>query len=125
MVVVALVGGALLLKGSPSMDGSAQINVQVQESSIKEFVVTGAADFTFTPNMMSVKKGDTVKITFKNAGGFHDLVIDEYGVATKKLQAGQEEAISFVANKVGSFEYYCSVGSHRKMGMKGTLTVTE
>ena len=29
----------------------------------------------------------------------------------------------FTADKVGSFEYYCSVGSHRSMGMKGVLKV--
>jgi plastocyanin len=72
---------------------------------------------------MSVKKGDTVKITFKNTGGFHDLKIDEFKVATKQLQGGASEVVTFVADKAGTFEYYCSVGNHRAMGMKGTLTV--
>jgi plastocyanin len=31
--------------------------------------------------------------------------------------------IEFVANKKGKFEYYCSVGEHRAMGMKGNLVV--
>ncbi len=99
-------------------------DIAATDSSIKEFIVTGA-NFSFTPNTISVKKGDTVKITFKNADGFHDLRIDEYGVFTQKIGAGAEEPIQFVADKAGSFEYYCSVGSHRQMGMKGTLNVTE
>jgi plastocyanin len=93
-------------------------------TTVKEFTVTGA-NFSFTPSTMTVKKGDTVKITFVNSGGFHDLKIDEFAVATKKLSAGAQEVVEFVADKAGTFEYYCSVGDHRAMGMKGTLTVTE
>jgi plastocyanin len=102
--------------------GDAQVGVDVGEA--KEFTVTGG-NFEFTPAAMTVKKGDTVRITFKNVEGFHDFVIDEFDVATKQIQGGAEEVVEFVADEAGSFEYYCSVGSHRAMGMKGTLTVTE
>lgn len=89
---------------------------------VKEFTISGGAYF-FNPKVMEVNKGDTVKITLVNSGGFHDLTIDEFNVRTKQLEGGQSEMITFVADKSGSFEYYCSVGSHRAMGMKGTLTV--
>jgi len=89
----------------------------------KEFTVTGK-NFSFAPATMSVKKGDTVKITFVNDSGTHDLVVDGYNARTKVIQGGAQETITFVADKEGSFEYYCSVGQHRQMGMKGTLTVT-
>lgn len=91
-------------------------------STIKEFVVDGQ-NYSFSPSMITVKKGDTVKLTFKNIGGFHDFVIDEFAASTKRINTGQEETIQFVADKTGLFEYYCSVGSHRAMGMKGTLVV--
>jgi nitrosocyanin len=97
---------------------------QPARNKTKEFIVTGG-NFSFTPNTLEVKKGDTVKITFQNKEGFHDWVIDEFQVRTKQINADEEETIQFVADKVGSFEYYCSVGKHRQMGMKGTLTVTE
>lgn len=90
---------------------------------VREFIVEGK-NFSFTPAALSVKKGETVRITLKNTGGFHDLVIDEFNVKTKQIGEG-EETVEFVADKVGDFEYYCSVGAHRAMGMKGTLTVTE
>lgn len=89
---------------------------------VKEFTVSGK-NFSFEPSTIKVQKGDKVKIIFKNSQGFHDWVIDEYGVATKQTQAPAEEVLEFVADKAGSFEYYCSVGSHRAMGMKGTLIV--
>ena len=72
---------------------------------------------------MSVSKGDKVKIIFKNTGGFHDFTIDEFGVRTKRINGGEEDTIEFVADKSGTFEYYCSVGDHRTLGMRGTLTV--
>lgn len=91
-------------------------------SSVKEFTVVGN-NFSFTPSLITVQKGDRVKITFQNFAGFHDFVIDEYGVATKQTKSPNTEVLEFTADKVGSFEYYCSVGSHRAMGMKGILKV--
>ena len=75
--------------------------------------------------MITVKKGDTVSITLKNVGGTHDLKVEGYEVGTQKITDGQEETFTFVADKVGNFEYYCSIGTHRSMGMKGTLIVEE
>ena len=72
---------------------------------------------------MKLRKGDTVKIVFKNSGGMHDWVIDEFSAKTKRIAANQEDTIQFVADKAGTFEYYCSVGNHRQMGMKGNLIV--
>jgi len=92
--------------------------------SAKEFTITGS-NFAFAPEKVTVKKGDTVKITFVNSGGKHDLRIDEFNAKTNVIDGGAQETITFVADKVGSFEYYCSVGSNRTMGMKGMLTVTE
>jgi len=88
----------------------------------KSFTVVGT-DFDFDLKEIKVKKGDKVKIIFKNSAGFHDWKIDEFNSATKKLQAGQEDTIEFIADKAGTFEYYCSVGSHRAKGMKGNLIV--
>ena len=91
---------------------------------VKEFTVIGQP-FSFTPATMTVKKGDTVKLIFKNMQGTHDWRLDEFNAKTNVIQGGQEETITFVADKGGTFEYYCSVGTHRRMGMKGTFTVTE
>lgn len=89
---------------------------------VKEFTIEGK-NFAFVPSSITVNKGDKVKITFKNTEGFHDFVVDEFGAATKQGQAPFNEVIEFTADKAGSFEYYCSVGSHRAMGMFGTLIV--
>ena len=90
---------------------------------LKKFVVTGQ-NFSFEPSMLSVNKGDKVQIIFKNTAGFHDFRIDEFNTSTKRSKAPSEEVIEFVADKAGTFEYYCSVGTHRSMGMKGSLVVS-
>ena len=89
---------------------------------VREFTISGQ-NFSFTPSSITVKKGDKVKITFKSIDGFHDFKIDEYGIATQQLKSPAEEVLEFTADKVGNFEYYCSVGSHRAMGMWGTFEV--
>ncbi len=130
VIVIAVLGGVIFyLQPAPS---SAPINetettttdTTATETSAKEFTVSGT-DFLFEPTTIAVKKGDTVSITFKNLTGFHDFVIDEFKVATKRIKEGTEETVTFLADKAGSFEYYCSVGKHRTMGMKGTIIVTE
>jgi plastocyanin len=89
----------------------------------KKIVVIDSQNFSFSEKEIRVKEGQTVQITLNDKDGFHDLVIDEFGVKTKRLNAGESDTITFVADKKGTFEYYCSVGNHRAMGMKGTLIV--
>jgi len=96
----------------------------VSDQNTKNFTVTGT-NFAFDVTEMRVKKGDTVVVTFVNSEGFHDWVLDEFNVRTSQLQPGEEETITFVADKVGEFEYYCSVGQHRAQGMVGKLIVEE
>ncbi len=97
-------------------------NTQPTEPNKVSFDVKGNS-FSFDPTTIRVKKGDVVTINFTNTEGFHDWVIDEFNARTKQIKAGESESITFVADKIGSFEYYCSVGAHRAMGMVGTLIV--
>lgn len=133
IVLVVLVGGGYYFftqsntqkpakNEEPSEQQITAPTAAMEKGSVSEFTIKGS-NFVFVPNVMKVKKGDTVKITFTNAGGFHDFTLDEFNVKTQQLKDGESETVEFVADKAGSFEYYCSVGQHRQMGMKGTLTV--
>jgi plastocyanin len=81
------------------------------------------SNFEYDIREMRVQQGDKVTVTFRSIDGFHDWVVDEFNAATQKVQTNGETTVSFIANKKGSFEYYCSVGSHRAKGMVGTLIV--
>jgi plastocyanin len=143
ILVIVVVGGYYLMNNNTgvSQSPSPTVSVSVEPSptelpissetvspsptamsQAKEFIVTGTA-FKFSPAEIKVKKGDKVKIIFRNNGGTHDWVLDEFNVRTKQLQTGQTETVEFTADKTGTFEYYCSVGTHRQMGMKGKLIV--
>jgi len=90
---------------------------------VKEITVT-ADEYSFTPASISLKKGEKVKLTFKNTGKFpHNLTIDELSVATKTIAGGSQDVIEFVASEEMDVEFYCSVGSHRVQGMEGSLKV--
>lgn len=106
---------------TPKAEGMPQAPAP-SNNQIKEFTVVGS-NFKFSVGEIRVKKGDTVKIVFKNEQGHHDWQVDEFNAATKAIEAGEQDTVQFVADKVGQFEYYCSVMQHRKMGMKGTLMV--
>lgn len=140
IVVAVLIGGAWLMRSknqpetsaTPEVSASATPTVSVSSSAtplgspvastVKTFSVEGSS-FTFAPAQLTVTKGDTVHIIFKNTGGMHDWVIDEFNARTPRIQSGETAEVQFVADRTGQFEYYCSVGTHRAMGMKGTLTV--
>lgn len=134
VLTAAVIGGVVVNSKLKSQKSKVETqNLQLQEpvvsptpeavsGKVVEVTVEGS-NYKFSPTTIEAKKGDTVKLTFKSAGGIHDLTLDEFGVQTSQLGEGEEEEVEFVADKTGTFEYYCSVGNHRKMGMVGKLVV--
>lgn len=98
---------------TPALEGVVEVTVE-------------ASSFKFSPAEIRVKKGDTVRVTVKNILGVHDWILEGYDeVGTKQLKVNESETVEFVADKAGTFEYYCSVGNHRAQGMVGSLIVEE
>lgn len=96
-------------------------------SSVKEFTMTAYYDdagIWYSLKEIAVKKGDTVRLKVTNTKGMHDVTIDEYGIK-KELPLNEEVTVEFVADKAGTFVYYCSKPNHRDRGQWGTLRVTE
>ena len=106
----------------PALPSANEENMAKPDQILKEFTVKGS-NFAFAPNSLRVAKGDRVRLTFVNENGTHDWKLDEFNAATNIIKGGNSETIEFTADKTGTFEFYCSVGSHRAMGMKGTLIV--
>ena len=82
-----------------------------------------AQNFSYNPKSITVPVNQPVTINFKSIGGTHDFYLDEFNVKSKPVSSGSSETITFTPTKKGTFQYYCNIGNHRKMGMVGTLIV--
>jgi heme/copper-type cytochrome/quinol oxidase subunit 2 len=82
-----------------------------------------AGSFYFKPNEIHVKVGQKVKLVLRSADMMHDFNVAELGIKAPITKSGDTSTVEFVASKAGKYEYYCSVGQHRKMGQVGTLFV--
>lgn len=101
--------------------------VEEVEGEMKTFVFA-AKNYKYTMDLkvnpeIKVKLGDKVRIDLRVNAGLHDWTVDELGAATKRVSTGESTFIEFTADKKGTFSYYCSVGSHRSLGMEGTIIV--
>ena len=73
-----------------------------------------------------VEKGNLVSIhlinedkNLPNANSMHNLNIDEFNVHTRDLHYFETQTITFLADKKGTFDYYCSIHPE----MKGEIIV--
>ena len=132
LLLVVLGGGYFAVKSMKSSVAPAPVAVQstpqptsvaTSPAAMKEITVEGN-EYAFIPSAITVKKGEVVKVNFKNTGKFpHNFSIADLSVKSKTIQPGEEDAVTFTADKVGSFTYICTVPGHADKGMKGTLTV--
>lgn len=101
---------------------SEEMNATEPATDVTEIAMVGS-DFSFAPNIIRAEVGETIRLTLTSTDMPHDFVIDELEVATEVIQAGESTSIEFTPTEAGEYEFYCSVGGHRQMGMVGTLIV--
>ena len=113
---------AVLLLGAAGAWAQEKVDLSMSAGPVKEITLANKG-LAFTVNEITVKKGDRIKLTFQVTMGTHDWVIDEFNAKTAIMGAGKQETIEFVADKTGTFEFYCSVPGHRQRGMFGKFIV--
>jgi uncharacterized cupredoxin-like copper-binding protein len=82
-----------------------------------------ATDFRFKiiPSA-GLRAGQTATFVVKNRGGeAHDFKIA--GKKTRVLLPGQSARLNVKFTRAGKYQYFCTVGRHYQLGMKGTYTV--
>ena len=84
-----------------------------------------AESYSFNPKEIRLKKGESIQIVMTAKDMMHDFNIDEFDVKLPVTAAGETNSVTFIADTIGEFEYYCSVGQHRQLGQVGTLVVEE
>jgi len=129
-ILAVLIFGLFILSGCGQKTSTentvktAENNAPVKEFVMESFteVIDGKYFPKFSPNNLTVNKGDLVRIKITNIKGTHDFKIDEFNVYAE-TPLDQEVIVEFVADKAGSFEYYCTKPGHRQNGHWGTINV--
>lgn len=67
-----------------------------------------ASQFSYSPSVISVNRGDTVTIELVSTDVVHGLYVDGYGVSVE-ADPGQTKTLTFVADRSGSFRFRCNV----------------
>ena len=150
LIILVLVGGFFLFKEGfssssgesegivvidkiPSQEESSSLEIEEEitlddETNQDEVVQTKEFDiiakqWDFSPNTITVNEGDNVILNIESIDVTHGFVISDFGVS-EQLVSGNTVKIEFVADKKGTFSFFCNVfcGSGHS-GMRGTLIV--
>lgn len=112
-VLGVVLGLMVILALSACGSGSKSSEPAVASTGVTEEVTIDATNFAFSPKEVKVKKGDTIKLTFNSKDGMHGLMLKDFDV--NMSESGTTE---FVADKVGTFDFNCSImcgGGHGDM----------
>ena len=65
-----------------------------------------AKKFSYSPNIITVAKGDNITIRLISEDVMHGFYLDGYAVETH-AQPGSDASLTFVADKTGRFNFRC------------------
>lgn len=82
-----------------------------------------AKKWSFSPDVITVKKGDHVRLSLTSQDVTHGFMLPEYGI-NAVVEPGKTTKIEFTADKAGTFSFRCSVMCGQgHSGQRGTLIV--
>ncbi len=97
-------------------DPGQKVNVEMQ-----------ASNFAFNPNVITAQKGDTLILNVKNTSGEkHNITVKNPSgdvIADKDILRDQTITVEVPLPTAGVYPFYCDVGPHAALGMKGRIEV--
>lgn len=155
-LILALCGSVVLASGSGehSHHEAMQAGAMSEESNFgkpgvaskvtRTIEVSMGDDMRFTPDMIQIKQGETIRFIVKNAGSTpHEMVlgtadeIREHAEMMRKIpnmqhtdpsmvrvEPGKSGEIIWNFDLEGEFQFACLIPGHLEAGMTGTITVT-
>lgn len=84
------------------------------------------SEYAFNPSTINASAGATVQVTLKNVGSLeHDMHVDVVNATSELVAPGSSLDWSFTApSQAGEYDFWCTVPSHRELGMVGKLVVS-
>lgn len=117
-----------LLAGAIGVTGCGDSAVAGDSAEGPGTVVVGLDTMRFNPETISVKAGEPVKITFRNAGILiHDYISEgaDRNVKLANIGGGKQASGIFQASKPGTYNVVCIQPAHKEAGMVGKIIVVE
>lgn len=116
---------------NPAVEKTLNVNVPIASSPVPEKTFTiHESSYKFDVTSITVNKGDKVTINAVVDGSIaHDICVEGYldssgnTLCTTAVSGGSTSSVTFIADKTGTFAYYCNIDGHRQLGMQGQLTV--
>ena len=113
------------------------------KSAKREITLNMDDSMRFTPNVITVKQGETVRFVVKNQGKqLHEMVIgtkkelDAHAALMVKfptmehdepymahVASGKSQNLLWTFNRAGEFDFACLIAGHYQAGMVGKITV--
>ncbi len=117
-IVVMMLGVALALPAASSQEEPSS------DLSVAEIQVA-ARKYKFTPNVITVKKGQLVRLIITAEDRDHGFRLKDFDIK-QRLVKGAPTTIEFTPQEAGTFDFKCSVRCGLRHGkMKGKLVVEE
>src|SRR3990167_8232976 len=105
ILAMLMVSGLFLLAGCGTK--KTETTTTVTSGAVKEYTIT-AKQFDFSPSTITASVGDTVKLHIKSVDVTHGFALPDFGIS-KTLNPGETIDIEFVADKKGTFNFFCNV----------------
>jgi uncharacterized cupredoxin-like copper-binding protein len=90
-------------------------------------VKVSETDFKLNPSDPKVKAGQVTFNVSNDGQTVHSLEVEGPN-GDEELQSdlspGQQGVLSVDLSKPGKYEFYCPIGNHKELGMKGEITVS-
>ncbi len=95
---------------------------EMVKQEVKEFNME-AKQWEFIPSTITVKQGDKVILHITSTDVKHGFSLSEFGIK-EELNPGETTTVEFIADKKGTFSFFCNVqcgAGHT--GMKGNIVI--
>lgn len=97
-------------------------SIEIKNGKTERTIHMGVRQYAWDPSVITVKRGELVRLIIHNADVQHGLAIPELGVNQDIPPDGA--VIEFTASEAGTFEFFCSVWcGEGHMEMRGRLVV--
>jgi uncharacterized cupredoxin-like copper-binding protein len=124
LLLVAIASGAI---AAGNAGGHGKAHQARQGATVLKLSASRTGALKFSKKTLSAKAG-TVKLVMSNpssSGIRHGIAVEGKGVDKDGpiVKPGKKSTLTVKLKKAGKYEFYCPFDSHKKLGMKGSLTI--